>query len=312
LYDKTGDQAAKEKAYRSFNWATYMARSNGVVIDGPDVNNQWFTDGYGDYIRHFMTAFGAVPEWSPFNQTHLLRSSSIVKNISYKTNSINYTTYDANAIEVLHINFNPGSVFADGVALQQRSDLSQPGWTLDLATKTLRIYHNNGTQISIYSSPASISSICPGSSTSFTLPKPGNDYAYQWQIDSTGTGFVDLINNTVYSGANTDVLLLNTPPSSNYGFKYRCIASKNGATIFGTVYVLKFAMTWQGTVNAAWENAANWSCGSVPDAFTDVTLSGAFVNNPVINSNAIVHSLITSPGSVLTINAGARLDIKGK
>jgi hypothetical protein len=151
LYEKTGDLAAKEKAYRSFNWATYMAKSNGVVIDGPDVNTQWFTDGYGDYVRHFMTGLAAVPEWSPSNQTHLLRSSSVVKNISYGANSVNYTTYDGNAVDVLHVNFNPSSVTADGVVLPKRSDLSQPGWTLDVATKTLKIYHTNATQISISS-----------------------------------------------------------------------------------------------------------------------------------------------------------------
>ncbi len=149
LYEKTGDSLAKEKAYRSFNWATYMARSTGVVIDGPDVLNQWFSDGYGDYIRHFMTGMAAVPEWTPANQTHLLRSSSVVQNISYGTNSVNYTTYNANSVEVLHVNFNPVTITVDGIVLPQRADLNQPGWTLDAATKTLKIYHNSGTQISI-------------------------------------------------------------------------------------------------------------------------------------------------------------------
>jgi hypothetical protein len=63
LYERTGDLVAKEKAYRSFNWATYMTRSSGVVIDGPEVGNCWFTDGYGDYIRHFLVGISAVPEW---------------------------------------------------------------------------------------------------------------------------------------------------------------------------------------------------------------------------------------------------------
>jgi hypothetical protein len=149
LFEKTGDLAAKEEAYRSFNWATYMARSNGIVIDGPDVNNQWFTDGYGDYIRHFMTGMAAVPEWTPFNQTHLLRSTSVVKSISYGFNSINYTTYDGLSTEVLHVNFSPVTITANGVVLPKRADLSQPGWTLDVATKTLRIYHTGATQIAI-------------------------------------------------------------------------------------------------------------------------------------------------------------------
>jgi Concanavalin A-like lectin/glucanases superfamily/Bacterial Ig domain len=154
LYEKTGDLTAKEKAYRSFNWATYMAKTTGVVIDGPDVNNQWFTDGYGDYVRHFVTGMAAVPEWSPFNQTHLLRTSSVIKNISYGTNSVNYTTFDGTATEVLHVNFNPVTITANGVPLPQRSDLSQPGWTLDVNTKALRIYHVGATQIVISASAA--------------------------------------------------------------------------------------------------------------------------------------------------------------
>lgn len=149
LYEKTGDLAAKEKAYRSFNWATYMCRPTGVVLDGPEVNNEWFTDGYGDYVRHFMTGLGAIPEWSPTNQTHLLRSTSIVKNISYGSNTVDYTTYDGDATEVLHVSFNPATITANGVVLPKRNDLSQPGWTLDVATKTLRIHHSGATQISI-------------------------------------------------------------------------------------------------------------------------------------------------------------------
>jgi hypothetical protein len=154
LYEKTGDLTAKEKAYRSFNWASYMCRSNGVVIDGllygSESNaNQWFSDGYGDYIRHFMTGLGAVPNWSPANQTHLVRSSSVVKNISYGVNVVSYTTYDGTATDVLHISFDPVTITADGVALSKRSDLTQPGWTLDVATKTLRIYHTGATQIII-------------------------------------------------------------------------------------------------------------------------------------------------------------------
>jgi hypothetical protein len=310
LYERTGDLIAKEKAYRSFNWATYMAKSNGVDIDGPDVNNEWFTDGYADYIRHFMTGLGAVPEWAPFNQTHLLRSSSIVKAISYGTNNVNYTTYDGDATDVLHINFNPVSVTADGIALPQASDLSQPGWTLDVATKTLRIYHTNATQISI--SAVAGNSICPGENTSFTLPKPGNNYVYQWQIDSTGTGFVDLSDDAIHTGANADTLLLTTPPTSYYGFKYRCVASKNGTIVSGTPLALKFAVTWHGTANTSWENNANWSCNHLPDAFTDVIIPATLTNNPVIGNDITVHSITLSPGTVLTVNPGVRLDIKGK
>ncbi|MBL7740643.1 MAG: fibronectin type III domain-containing protein [Chitinophagaceae bacterium] len=311
LYEKTGDLAAREKAYRAFNWATYMARSTGVVIDGPEVNHEWFTDGYGDYVRHFVTGMAAVPEWSPANQTHLLRSSSLVKSISYGTTSVNYTTYDGNATDILHVNFNPSVVTADGIILPHRSDLSQSGWTLDIATKTLKIYHTGATQISISAAP-SVKAICPASDTYFVLEKPGSGYSYQWQIDSTGNDFVDLLSDAIHSGVNTDTLRLHTPPTSCYGFKYRCIASKSGTYFFGATYVVKFEVTWQGNVSTAWENTANWNCNYIPDGFTDVIIPGGSVNDPVINMNAAVHSIIISSGGVLTVNSGIRLDIKGK
>jgi hypothetical protein len=310
LYEKTGDLAAKEKAYRSFNWATYMCRNNGVVIDGPEVNNQWFTDGYGDYIRHFMTGLAAAPEWAPFNQTHLLRSTSVIKNISYGINNLSYTTYDSGAVEVLHLNFNPFMVMADNVILTRRADLSQPGWTFDIATKTLRVYHHNGKNISI--SSGSEQSVCPGENVYFTLPKPGIDYTYQWQIDSTGGGFVNLLNNALHTGINTDTLSVNGAPTSYYGYKYRCVATKNGVPVIGPTYQLKFLAKWQGGASNDWEDSSNWSCNYVPDDNTDVIIPGVSNTNPVINANVTVRSLTLSAGSVLTVSPGKKLDITGK
>lgn len=151
LYEKTGDMLVKEKAYRALNWATYMARPNGVVIDGPEVNNQWFTDGYGDYIRHFMTSLGAVPGWAPDGQSHLVRSSSIVNNIKYSLSEINYSTSDGASTEILRTNFIPGSVVVDNLELSQRIDLTQAGWTFDPVQSVLRIRHDVGTNVQISS-----------------------------------------------------------------------------------------------------------------------------------------------------------------
>lgn len=128
-----------------------MARPNGVVIDGPEVNNQWFTDGYGDYIRHFMTSLGAVPTWAPNRQNHLVRSTSIVNNITYSLSGINYSTTDATSTEILRTNFVPASVVVDGLELSQRADLTQPGWTFDPVQSVLWIRHDVGTNIQILS-----------------------------------------------------------------------------------------------------------------------------------------------------------------
>ena len=156
LYEKIGEPAEKEKAYRSLNWATYMARSNGVVIDGPEVNNQWFTDGYGDYIRHFMTSMGAVPEWAPSGQNHLVRSSSIVKSINYLSSVVTYTTSDGSSTEVFRLNFSPTNVTVDGQALDKRPDLDQAGWTFDPVLNILRVRHDIGTNVEISQTLSSI------------------------------------------------------------------------------------------------------------------------------------------------------------
>jgi hypothetical protein len=83
--------------------------------------------------------------------------------------------------------------------------------------------------------------------------------------------FVDISNGGVYSGATTAGLTLTATPASFYGYQFRCIV--NGSDT-GDLFIVKFEMTWMGTANTAWENPANWSCNSLPDANTDVTISG--------------------------------------
>ncbi|OYY67030.1 MAG: hypothetical protein B7Y51_00640 [Burkholderiales bacterium 28-67-8] len=149
----TGDAIAKDKAFRSLNWATYMARDNGTVNEGPAESksgvNFWFTDGHGDYVRHFMIAMGAFPEWAPAGENHLLRSSSVISAITYAPDSINYDTFDAAATEVLRVNSQPQGVSAGGLALPQRADVNAAGWTYDSATGVLKVRHDSGTHVQV-------------------------------------------------------------------------------------------------------------------------------------------------------------------
>jgi Concanavalin A-like lectin/glucanases superfamily/Bacterial Ig-like domain len=169
LFDKTGDTVAKNKAYRAFNWATYMAYTDGRIIDGPDVNQIWFTDGYGDYIRHFMDGIAAVPEWAPAGQTHLLGSTSIVRGVSYATaNEVTYQTVDATATDSLRVAFTPTVVTVDGQTLAQRADLTQPGWTYNSSTGAVRVRRTSGTSVRIAGSgggttPPAVMSVTPTS-----------------------------------------------------------------------------------------------------------------------------------------------------
>jgi hypothetical protein len=141
--ETTGDEAAKETAHRSLTWASYMCRDDGFVHVGPVDQSLWFSDGYGDYIRHFVAAMGAVPEWAPNGEDHILRSTSQVTKVEYTSGRVAYTTFDKAATEVLRLSFAPKRVVAGGAALSKRDDLNGAGWTFDAKRGVLRVRHTD-------------------------------------------------------------------------------------------------------------------------------------------------------------------------
>ena len=143
----SGDASYRERAIRSFNWATYMANDDGTVtvgIDRPDYYNQcWFTDGYFDYVPHFIDGMAAMPETAPRDSDHLLRASSVVQEIEYAPLRICYRTFDANASEVFRLTFKPVRVLADGAELREVAELrDEPAWSFDAALNVVRVQHN--------------------------------------------------------------------------------------------------------------------------------------------------------------------------
>ena len=95
--EKTGDCETKAAAIRRLNWATYM-----VDVDGKNRyphDDIWLTDGYGDYVRHFLRAMASAPELAPAGQNHLLRTSSVVQSIVYGPRTITYGKFDADSTE---------------------------------------------------------------------------------------------------------------------------------------------------------------------------------------------------------------------
>jgi len=95
--EKAGDNSRKAKAIRRLNWATYMVDEGGR--NRYPENDIWLTDGYGDYVRHYLRSMAAAPELAPDDQNHLLRSSSTIKHISYGPDTITYTKFDAQSRE---------------------------------------------------------------------------------------------------------------------------------------------------------------------------------------------------------------------
>jgi len=148
-YEKTGDEAFKQKAFRSFNWASYMAHEDGVITEAMAEDDFWFSDGYADYIRHFLAGMASVPEWAPPGENHLLRSSSVVVKVSYAAREVSYTTYDSDATEVLRLNFKPARVTAGGTPLSSRQDTNGAGWIFEPNSGVLRVRHAKAQDVSV-------------------------------------------------------------------------------------------------------------------------------------------------------------------
>ncbi|MFB9075865.1 T9SS type A sorting domain-containing protein [Flavobacterium procerum] len=76
--------------------------------------------------------------------------------------------------------------------------------------------------VNVTSQPAA-ASICDGGNTSFSVTA-SNATGYQWQVNQ-GAGFVDITNNSVYSGATTNILNITSATMSFNGYLYRVVIS---------------------------------------------------------------------------------------
>jgi hypothetical protein len=107
--EASGDRSRVPQAVRNLVWATYMVDSDGRNRYYRD--DVWLTDGYGDYVRHYLRAMAAMPDLAPSDQNHLLRSSSVVRRIDYGAGEIAYEKWDARSRERLKLGaWAPGAV----------------------------------------------------------------------------------------------------------------------------------------------------------------------------------------------------------
>jgi len=150
-YEFSGDEWYKDQARRYLNFATYMTDENGVVRVGPNWPGSWFSDGYGDYIRHFIDALGAIPDWVPAEADHLLRSTSVVQKLTYSPAKIDYTTYDISSQEVLRLTFRPDKVTVDGITIKEGRNFESNGWHWKSLPEggILKIIKDNGREVTI-------------------------------------------------------------------------------------------------------------------------------------------------------------------
>ena len=121
------DAWAREIARRETILTTYDARETGVVEDlidgGAGVASGWFNSAHPCPLRMVMKMLAWQPEWfGPARENHLMRTTSVVRNVRYGKGRVAYSTFDAAAPceDVLRLAFTPTSISADGKPLPRR------------------------------------------------------------------------------------------------------------------------------------------------------------------------------------------------
>jgi len=154
FYAKSKDGSARENAFRSLNYATYFASSDGKIsATGHGTGDKyWFEDGYSDAGRSFMWALGAVPAFAPIGQDHLLNSTSTVQKVKYGANRVEYRTFGQSGTELLRLSFLPARVTAGGAELSKQDALKGEGYSIqpiDGGDYVVRVNHMNSPEVVI-------------------------------------------------------------------------------------------------------------------------------------------------------------------
>ncbi|MDP3644297.1 MAG: hypothetical protein Q8S54_14045 [Bacteroidota bacterium] len=162
----TGDHSFVKNATRQLSWATYMVDDDGKNCYPRD--EVWMTDGYGDYVRHFLRAMAFWPELAPADQNHLLSSTSVIQLMEYpptlnkfwgsevpadriNTTLMNYRTFDEKSIEIIRMTEKPKAVMVNLKKISENNLPDQEGWNWKPLEKggILTIRHRSGNRIAV-------------------------------------------------------------------------------------------------------------------------------------------------------------------
>jgi len=106
----TGDSSLYENAVRELNWATYMVDFDGKNRFPGD--EPWLTDGYGDYVRHYLRAMDAIPSLTAPDEDHIISSTSIIQQADYEGSlkkffGLNFENVDSSHVKLFYRTFDP-------------------------------------------------------------------------------------------------------------------------------------------------------------------------------------------------------------
>jgi hypothetical protein len=139
----SGDSSFFDNAVRELNWATYMVDFDGKNRFPQD--EPWLTDGYGDYIRHFLRAMDATPTLTAPGEDHIISSTSVIQQADYRghlkkyiylnfdadssTVVLFYRTFDTTGTEKIRLRAKPSAILVDGHRLVETAHGEGYDWT---------------------------------------------------------------------------------------------------------------------------------------------------------------------------------------
>jgi hypothetical protein len=150
---------------------------------------------------------------------------------------------------------------------------------------------------------------CAGSalSVSFTASGFAAGNVFTAQLSAAGGSFANPVAIGTLSGTTSATIAAVIPAGTAPGTGYRIrvvgsqpatVGTDNGADIvIGAANVY----TWTGAVSASWNNTANWSCGTVPTASSDVVIPAGLGTYPVAGAGSTARNLILASGASLTL-----------
>ncbi|MCY7327764.1 MAG: hypothetical protein LH618_04380 [Saprospiraceae bacterium] len=165
----SGDNARTENAIRTLHWATYMVDTDGKNNYPRD--EVWLTDGYGDYVRHYLRAMAARPDLAPVDENHILCATSVLNQVDYaphfnKTLSpdvpnadvqkvyMHYYSFDQSSVETIRLVAKPGAVkMGRDFTLRELKVLNEEGYTwqpLSSGGGILRVRHDKEHEITVF------------------------------------------------------------------------------------------------------------------------------------------------------------------
>jgi hypothetical protein len=160
----TGDTAWYTNAVRELTWSTYT-----VDVDGKNIfpnDELWLTDGYGDYVRHYLRAMASFPQLAPGDEVHILASSSVLQQVDYKDkllkrlsggpDSLNasktilsYRSFDERGIEQIRLTIKPSQVLLNNKPLTENAATEGFQWKPLAKGGELIVRRNKGKEVII-------------------------------------------------------------------------------------------------------------------------------------------------------------------